>query len=64
MEHSGKPHGKFDGFCVTYILKADSLDLGSKSKGQEFEWTVVTDPLMSQLRVALTSEGSARFIQL
>ena len=71
MEHLGKPSGTFDGFCLTLVLTASSMDLtpGSKIKGQEhigeYEWMVVSDQTCAErLRLAMSEGGCASLMQL
>lgn len=60
VEHLGKPHGKYDGFCVTHLYQADSLELNSS----DFQWTVVPEPLATRLRTSMSIGGSASFFRL
>ena len=40
VEHFGK---KTDGFCITLLVKAESMELGKTGKGSSYQWTAVTD---------------------
>ena len=59
VEHFGK---KTDGFCITVLLQALSMDLGKAGKGS-FQWTPVTVPSTahSLQEAALNSFGCAWF---
>ena len=59
VEHFGK---KTDGFCITVLLQALSMELGGSGKGS-FQWTPVTDPSTAHhlQEAALNDFGCAWF---
>ena len=56
VEHFGK---KTDGFCITLLVKAESMELGKTGKGSSYQRTAVTDAptALSLKNAALTDFG-------
>lgn len=57
MEHLGRPHGTYDGICVSVLLGADTHDLGDKG----YRWTAVDQKLKKQLTDALDNDCAKLF---
>jgi len=61
VEHSGKPHRQYDGFCATFILQLHTLELASR----DCEWIAVDDDnLVEKLRKAMADGGTATFMRI
>lgn len=60
VEHFGK---KADGFCMTVLVQAESMELGKTGKGSSYQWTAVTDAptALSLKNAVLTEFGCSKF---
>lgn len=54
VEHLGRPHGKYDGICVSILVEVDSLELQSS----EYQWMKPEQDIQQKLLETL--ENCAR----
>ncbi len=59
LEHVGRPHGRFDGMCVSVLVEAMSRDLDTTTP---YSWSKVEGNLRTKVTYLMENSAQLLFI--